>query len=62
MRDSLSLLFADDTNLCISGQPDNIVYLLSRVQKCMETVIEWMEMNLMELNIEKKSNGVSRKS
>jgi len=53
IKEGLTLLFADDTNITISGAPDNIAKLVERVSSCMERVIEWMDSNLMELNIDK---------
>jgi len=51
--DALTLLFADDTNAVISGPPSDICKLLNRVELCLEKILDWMDINLMELNLTK---------
>ena len=43
---------ADDTQLYISFSPTSVDALLS-LQRCLETVLEWMQLNGLRLNLDK---------
>jgi hypothetical protein len=43
--------FADDTLILVSGALNNIVYILAILS--LETINDWFEINLLELNIKK---------
>jgi hypothetical protein len=47
------ILFADDPQLCVAGQPRSINVLLEKVRQDLLSVLSWMSKNGMRLNIEK---------
>jgi hypothetical protein len=53
IRFCLCILFADDTQLCIAGDPRKIKFLLENVRIDLVSVINWMSSNGMTLNMSK---------
>ena len=53
LKNLFVLLFADDTNFAISGPPERLPMLLEKVKQTMEIIIEWMEINRLQLNVSK---------
>jgi hypothetical protein len=53
IRFCLCILFADDTQLCIAGDPRNIKVLLEKVRLDLLEVFAWMTENGMTINVAK---------
>ncbi len=53
VKDALTLLFADDTNMVVNRRPNDIPSLLQKVRICIEEVLYYLDRNYMQLNIEK---------
>jgi hypothetical protein len=53
IRFCLCILFADDTQLCIAGDPRRIDLLLEKVRSDLIAVMDWMKCNGMSLNVSK---------
>jgi hypothetical protein len=53
VKDSLTILFADDTQLTISGPLESILLLKNKIEKDLSNVSNWMYNNRLELSDEK---------
>lgn len=52
-KDSLCIIFADDTNLCISGPPSRLPHLIKLIEGDLMSAVDWMRQGGMKLNVEK---------
>jgi len=53
IRNSLVILFADDSQLIINGHPENVNYLIIKIEEDLNSVFKWMESNKLKLNVDK---------
>jgi hypothetical protein len=53
IKNSLTISYADDTQVIVSGPPHMIKYLQARLEKDLQNVAEWMQMNNLKLNVNK---------
>jgi hypothetical protein len=53
VRHCLCILFADDTQLIISGDPRNINSLILKLQHDLSSIIKWMDENGTKLKTDK---------
>ena len=52
----MSLLFADDTNLFVSGK--NVIKLQQKVEMDLNRISEWLKIYKLSLNIKKTFHGI----
>jgi len=53
IKHCLSIIFADDTQLCIAGSPNKLHELKQKLTTDLKNIIDWMDRNGMKLNLEK---------
>jgi len=53
LKKIFALLFADDSNFVITGNHNTILKILKKIKTTMEIIIEWMNLNRMQLNVNK---------
>jgi len=53
IRDSMTVMFADDTNLIISGQPNQLNTIVAKLEADLIAITEWMIQNRVEINEDK---------
>lgn len=53
VKNSIVILFVDDSNLVISGNFDEILVLLEKLEADLENVYKWMNNNRLKLNVSK---------
>jgi hypothetical protein len=53
VKHCLCILFADDSQLIISGSPKQLPLILERLREDLLRVMEWMRLNGLKLNVEK---------
>jgi len=53
IRHSLAILFADDTQLCVTGKPNDIDKIKSNLISDLLAIMDWMKANGMSLNVNK---------
>jgi len=53
IRNCICILFADDTQICVSGSPKNLPTLVDKITEDLKSIINWMTLNGMQLNVEK---------
>lgn len=53
IKNSLTIIFADDTQIIISGHINAITVIITHLQNDLENINEWMNTNQLKLNIDK---------
>lgn len=53
VRHCLLVLFADDSQLVVSGHPDRLIDIMDKMKTDLTAVIDWMKRNGMKLNLGK---------
>src|SRR5207237_1990123 len=53
IKNCVTFLFADDTQIIICGQPDKISELIELIKDDLLSVMNWMKVNHMKLNLDK---------
>src|SRR5665811_144857 len=53
IKNSITIIFADDTQLVISGPPEAIQFIIQKLESDLTIVANWMLINNLKLNISK---------
>jgi len=49
----MTVLFADDTHVLLSGDPNNVAALLEKVREVIQRITNWSNLNYQQLNLKK---------
>ncbi len=53
IRNSCTYMFADDSNLAISGNPEDIYHIITLLESDLRSVSNWLDINHIQLNLDK---------